>query len=413
MPESPPKKQIVFVDDEENVLSGMQRVLRRQRNEWDMHFVTSGEAALKILASQPVDLLVTDMKMAGMQGHQLLEHVMLDYPSVARIILSGHVEASAATRVVELAHQFLPKPCDSDTLSAAIVQTLKIRDCIENPRIRAALGNIGKIPALPRVYQELNDALRSDRCDGKTIAAIIAEDMSISAKLLQVVNSSFFGLGRRVSSVSEAVALLGVKQLRALVLSSYVFESFSPTEKNLPISIDSLWNSSIQTANLARRITLAQNLGDDRPDQAYMGGLLHNLGLLLFVTRMTDKFTQAVQAMTANPSASFEDTENQLLGTTHAEAAGYVLGLWALPPRIVESVLLQHHPGELSYHGFCGVTAVHAAVAILAEKSGPPERFFAHELDMEYLTRIGVSEKVDRWRQMAGDVLDQGKGAAG
>jgi HD-like signal output (HDOD) protein len=315
--------------------------------------------------------------------------------------------------VVELAHQFLTKPCDAETLLSAINQTLKIRDCIENPRIRAALGNIGKIPALPRVYQELNEALRSDRCDGKSIAAIIAKDMSISAKLLQVVNSSFFGLGRRVSSTAEAVALLGVKQLRALVLSSYVFESFSASDSTLAISIESLWTSSMLTANLARRITLAQNLGDDRPDQAYMGGLLHNLGLLLFVTRMADKFGQVIQALAADPSVSFEDAEKQFLGTTHAEAGSYVLGLWNLPPRIVESVLLQHHPSELNYRGFCGVTAVHVAAALLAEKASPPGSLFTHALDLDYLSQIGLEGKIEHWRKLSEDMLDKAEASAG
>jgi HD-like signal output (HDOD) protein/CheY-like chemotaxis protein len=407
------KKRILFVDDEENLLAAIQRVLRGHRDEWEMYFVSSATAALDLLKQQPMDVIVTDMKMPGVQGHELLEQVVQINPSVARIVLSGHVDSAAAARTVELAHQFLPKPCEPEALRNAIQRTLKTQQRITDSRAREVLGNVGKIPALPKVYQELNEALRLEQVDGKTIAAIIARDMSMSAKLLQMVNSSFFGLGRRVSSVADAVALLGFKQLQALILSSHVFEAFTPKGCNPPVSVETLWQQSMLAANLARRIALSLDLADDRPDQAYMGGLLHNLGLLLFASRMTEQLGQVVRDLMADPGAGFAGFEQQYLGTTHTEAAAYVLGLWHLPPRIVEAVMLQDCPADLRYHAPCAVTAVHAAVAILGESAEPPYCYFSFPLDLAYLELLGVGHRVGQWRAFFERLSEKAQGKSG
>ena len=282
------KKQIVFVDDDENVLSGMQRMLRRHGENWELKFFTSGQAALDHMAQHPTDMVVTDMKMPGMSGLELLERVVQVQPSAARMVLSGYADQASASRAVDLAHQFLSKPCDAETLKSALLQTMRIRDLIQSPRIRKALGDVGKIPTLPRIYQELTVAIRSDKSDTKTISAIFARDIALSAKLLQLLNSSFFGLGRRVSGIAEAVMLLGVKRLQALVLSSHVFEVLATQCPQCPIALETLRRDALTVANLARAITVAQGLGEDRPDQAYIGGLLHNLGLLLFASRLPE-----------------------------------------------------------------------------------------------------------------------------
>lgn len=402
-------KRVLFVDDDENVLAGIQRMLRRQRTEWEMFFVDSGELALELMAKDPMDVVVTDVKMPGMQGHELLEQVAKLHPGCARLILSGHADQEASAQAVRFAHQCLSKPCDADTLRETILHTLRVQELIQNPRIRNALGDICNLPALPRLYQELNAAIESETTDAKTIAAIFARDMALSAKLLQLVNSSFFGLGRRVSSIAEAVMLLGCQRLRALVLSAHVFEMFVAGNGRCGISVEKLGKDALATATLARAISLAERQGGDRPDQAYMGGLLHNLGMLLFASRMPKKFQLVLDKMSMSEQPA-HDLEHEILGATHAEAGAYILGLWGLPSRITEAVLLQHTPNVLSYEGFCGVSAVHAAVALTAELDEPIGRSFAHELDLAYLQRLGLVEHIPHWRRLAQDIRAQTSG---
>lgn len=104
------KKKVLFVDDEHNILSGLKRMLRSQRNEWDMEFADSGQAALEIMANAPFDAVITDMRMPGMDGAQLLEQVKSLYPETVRFVLSGHSEQELVMRSVGPSHQYLSKP---------------------------------------------------------------------------------------------------------------------------------------------------------------------------------------------------------------------------------------------------------------------------------------------------------------
>src|SRR5579859_4207949 len=113
-------KRVLFVDDERRILEGLQRMLRHYRKQWEMTFANSGAEALSILAGGRYDVIVSDMRMPGMDGAQLLETVRKLYPGMIRIVLSGHTDMEAAIRAVPVAHQFLAKPCDPDKLQAAI-----------------------------------------------------------------------------------------------------------------------------------------------------------------------------------------------------------------------------------------------------------------------------------------------------
>src|SRR5579863_1343288 len=113
-------KTLLFVDDEPKLLQGLQRQLRPMREEWDMHFVESGNSALEFMSGRPVDIIVSDMMMPGMDGSQLLAEVAKKHPQTVRIVLSGQAEREAVLRLVGPAHQFLSKPCEADELRKAV-----------------------------------------------------------------------------------------------------------------------------------------------------------------------------------------------------------------------------------------------------------------------------------------------------
>ena len=103
--------RVIFIDDEPNILSGLKRILRPLRNEWQMEFKDGGQAALESLAETPCDVVVSDMKMPGMDGAQLLSAVKDQYPNSIRIALSGETDSHMIYRCVQHAHQYLAKPC--------------------------------------------------------------------------------------------------------------------------------------------------------------------------------------------------------------------------------------------------------------------------------------------------------------
>lgn len=394
-------QNILFVDDNENIINGIKRMLRRERDKWNLFYARSGPEALDIMAQTRIDLIVTDMMMPEMQGDELLKKVALQYPSTVRIILSGYANEDALKNAINVSHQYLSKPCSSELLKETISQVFKIQSCIYNPLIIFSVGDINQLPSLPNIYQELKQEINNENSTSRSIADIFSHDIALSAKLLQLVNSPFFGLNRKISNLVEAVNLLGITQLSNLVLNTFIQESFPAVNSKHHIFLDYISSNSIRTADLAKRISLSENQTEDRPDQAYLGALLHNMGLLIFISKLPEKFDILISEIEQSDT-NVTELEQQIFGFTHAEAGAYVLGLWKIPPRIIESILLQTHPDEVDYNGVNALTAVHVAAALLKPPSTHAwERLFDMELDTHYLERIGKLDQLSHWEKLA------------
>lgn len=186
--------RILFVDDEIRILEGLQRMLRPQRKEWEMAFAPGGQAALTMLEASTFDVIVSDMRMPGIDGAALLETVRQKYPSVLRIILSGYTELEASYRAVPVAHQFLLKPCDPDALRAAIERATSLVEVLNSKMLASLVGSLQELPSLPRTYAELRHALSDPDSSIDQVVRIVEQDVAITAKVLQLVNSAFLGL---------------------------------------------------------------------------------------------------------------------------------------------------------------------------------------------------------------------------
>ncbi len=395
------KKNILFVDDNQNIINGIKRALRRERNNWVLFFACSAEDALELMAYTPIDLIVTDMMMPNMPGDQLLMQVAEQYPATIRFILSGYANETVLKKAMKVAHQYLSKPCDITLLKETIFQVFKIQSCINNPHIIDSIGDISQLPSLPTIYQQLKLEVAKDNSTSDSIAKIFSHDIAFSAKLLQIVNSPYFGLKQKISNLSQAVNLIGVQQLTDLVLSTFIKESFLTNNLKHTYILECISANSIRVAVLAKKISLAEGQGEDRPDQAFLGALLHNMGLLIFMSKLPDKFNTLLEEL-KQTDTSIIKLEKQIFGFTRAEVAAYILGLWRIPPRVIESILLQFNPNETEYDGINALTAVHVATALL-KPPGIQEstRLFECNLDITYLERIGKLEQIAHWQELA------------
>jgi HD-like signal output (HDOD) protein len=388
-------KRIVFVDDEPNVLDGLRRMLRSFRHEWSMEFAASGGEALALLAQAACDVLVTDMRMPGMDGAELLGEVRTRYPNVVRIVLSGQGDRDAVLRSVHVTHQYLAKPCDPQTLKATVLRACALRDLLAHPPLQALISRLQLIPSLPSLYAELERELASPEPSLPRLANIIAADAGMTAKTLQLVNSAFFGIHHSVSSPTQAVMLLGCDTIRALVLTARVFACLEGRGyRTMPV--ESLWKHSQLVSGVARRI--AQQETEERAvvDEAGTAGLLHDAGKLLLAAHLSDAYGAAIAAAEQSGRALWE-TEQELLGATHAEVAAYLFELWGLPVRIVEAVAWHHRPSDCPNAGFSALTAVYAANTVVHEVAG--EGGAAARGDAAYLDRLGLSDRLPAWRR--------------
>ncbi len=387
-------KRILFVDDEPNVLAGLRRMLRSRRSEWDMAFAEGGEHALAMLREQPFDVVVSDMRMPGMDGAELLSRVQEQWPDTVRLVLSGQSDHELTLRAVGPAQQYLAKPCDPDLLYDTISKTCSVRKRLAAIPVRELVGNIGWLPSLPETYVELITEMNSPNASIDGAAQIIARDVGMSAKVLQLINSSFFGLPVHVASVEHAAALLGLNVLRPLVLTSEVFQQFDDTELG-GFSLHAFVDHALCTAMLARRIATLEGAKAETIDNALLAGLLHDVGQIVIAKNLPEDYA-VVRQLVHDSQKTLSELEEEAFGATHAEVGGYLLSLWGLPTDLVEAVTLHHEPGESTLADFSCLTAVHAAeVLVIGENESIDEH---PKFDLDYLTVVGCDHRVSDWR---------------
>ncbi len=263
-------------------------MLRSMRHEWEMSFAENGAQALQILGERPFDVIVSDMRMPGMDGAELLKRVMERFPQIVRIILSGQSEQESIIRAMSCTHQFLSKPCDPELLKATVSRAFALRDLLANETLKQLVLQIQSLPSLPSIYVELTEALQSPDASTKQIAEIISKDVAMTAKILQLVNSAFFGLRERVSNPAQATTLLGLETIRALALSVNVFCQFD--EKELPdFSLSELWSHSLTVGTLAKAICKSNSRESKMCDEALVAGFLHDAGTLVLAANLPKK----------------------------------------------------------------------------------------------------------------------------
>jgi putative nucleotidyltransferase with HDIG domain len=386
------KMRIVFVDDESSILQAMGRTLRHMRNEWTMEFVVSGEAALASLAKSNADVIVTDMRMPGMDGWELLAEVKKRHPETVRLLLSGYADPTSIMRSVGTAHQYMAKPCDSATIKAAIAQTQMLRSLLSSQPLALLVGHVDLLPSTPKAFQEILACMRQPDTTLADAAKIIGRDIAMTANILKLVNSAFFGARQTINRIDRAVAYLGMDTLGSLVLAHGVFQSGVAIGIE-GFSLEELWRHSLQSALVGKAIATAESLSAIKVEEAFLVGLLHDVGKVVFATRTPAKGDAAI---------SRDDAVAQM-EAHHAEVGAYLLGLWGFPNSIVEAVAFHHAP-SLSPDKSLGLTGIIHVADRLAHAQGAT----AGDVGIEHglLERFGVLSRLPIWIAAASGALD-------
>jgi len=387
----PARVRVLFVDDEPSMLRVLKMGMRSMNSIWDMDFANSGEEAMGLVDQKDFDVIVTDMRMPGINGAQLLNHVLRTRPHTIRIILSGYSDLSEVVNCVGLTHQFLEKPCTLDDLKECLVRVTAVKSRLLNDELCNLAGSLKNLPSLPELYLEITEALQSPNTSAQRIAEIASQDPGITAKLLQLSNSAFFGFSREIFSVAEAVQLLGVSVIQSLALAVPIFSAFS-RNKCPAFHIDQAWEHSLQTGLIARRI-YSQHLTDSlMGEQAFCAGILHDVGKVILAEGLPEKYAVALQQSEATRH-SIGKIEYDLFQATHADVGGYLLALWGLPIPLVEAVANHHNPRR------CGMDELSlAGVVHIADALQYPPEMESPRLDTDYLQLIGLDRQYEAWR---------------
>ena len=388
------KLSILFVDDDVNLLRGLRRVLHKQREDWDITFLDSPVEALKLLDAQRFDVVVSDMRMPELDGASLLSEVERRHPGTIRVVLSGYTEEKSVLRTIGPTHQYLAKPCNTDDIVSLLDRTLALKAMLRSEPLRDLATSLHNLPTPSDLYLRITAEMRKEASSLRNIAELIGADVAMTAEVLRITNSAYFSLGSRVHDVFQAVRLLGLETVRALVLQVGIFRQFDKSPEHAAVLRD-LDTYGLAVATLARRIAREEGLSENLRDQAFCAGMLACIGTLVFFDAEPLKTREILRR--AEEGEDLAALEREVFGASQAELGGYLLGLWGFNNAVVEAVLYQNKPSDCVYADRSSLTCVH-----LARAFGPRWPFGSRTLrpvmlDIDYVRHLGMEAKVKSW----------------
>lgn len=376
-------KKILLVDDEEDVLAALARALSNK--EFFIETATSGEEALRKIGRQDFDLVLTDMRMPGMDGFTLLKKVKELRSETIRMILSGMIDEKIVFRALlqNVATIYYFKPWKETKLLEVIRQLFETEEQLKDAELLKYVNDMNDIPTIKASYQRIIAASDAN-CEFAELAAEIERDQAMATRILRVVNSAYYGVS--TGSILQSVKLLGLQNIRNIVLSAGLIEEFQGVGESA-FMINNLWEHAFLTNRILQSIYV-DYLKKRLPEISSAAGLLHNIGVVVMLARDFRSYAEVYKRATAENSDIIE-LEKQFLRVSHTEAGGYFLKWWGLPHPIVEVALYHHSPNDPRIIEKELVAAVHVASKIAWDNVGMKSLFACDPAALEIL---GMSE---------------------
>jgi len=392
-------KRILFVGGDSDERDDVEQALGAMARVWDMDFAPNAAKALELMSKDPFEAVVTGLRLPDVSGADLLNKVGELHPRTLRFIRGSFADQSLIMACVWGIHHFIPEPCSGPELVTILSRGLGVTDWLSNEALKGLLSRLSHFPPLPTLYSEVMKQLESPSASVEAIAGIVGKDLAMTAKLLQMVNSAFFGFQQKITSVHDAITILGMETVKAIVLSIHAFSHYEKTQLGR-FSIERLWSHSIAVATEAKRITRAQTGDQAMADEAFTAGLLHDIGKLALAANFSEKFDQVHEHAQAE-KVTLPEAEKKLLGATHCEAGAYLLGVWGMPISLIESALFHHQPGTCRHNAFSPLTAVHIANVLSHDQRPDTSGGSSAALDTAYIEALGLDSRMEAWREGA------------
>ena len=398
--------RVLMIDESPESLKRTQAMLRTCSDPWELRYCCGSEAALDALSAESFDVVVADQSLAGASGAELLCCVRDLYPEAVRVLLCGAGDRAELLAAAGPAHQYLEKPIDVVVFREAVTRAGLLQKRLVKPGLQALVSQLGSLPSLPTVYRALVEEQRRPDASVNRAADLIATDLGMAAKVLQLINSSYFGLPVRVRSVEQAAQLLGINSLKPLVLSAGVFRQLEGSRVPAEL-LSRVFEHSLAVGCLAKRLAELERLSEGDADSCLLAGILHDIGKLVLADQFGREYAMACLAADEAQLPLLE-AELEYFDASHADVGGYLLGLWGLPQDLIEAVALHHEPVAQGSRGFTPLTAVHVANALMhgsdAGQGEVGERIARGKVDATYLKKIGAAERWEAWAALVAPI---------
>jgi len=387
------KTRILLIDDQIDCLDQLKASLSSKQDDWTLEFSNNPQQALESIFSDPPTIVICDYSMPQINGAQLLREAESAHPFLHRFIIAEREDMGILEDGIGSAFHFLPKPCPADRLISEIQRCLSVEKWLGKTQIKNIVGTLGELPSLPSIYLKIVEALNDSNVSIESVGKAISTDITISARILKIVNSSYFGFEETISDISQAVSVLGIETVKNLVLAIQVF---SESQHGKPDSqTDQLWQHSMNVATAAKNLMMYETGSSKLAEGAYTSGLFHDIGKLIMQRAAPSAYESAQEFAQKKEIPSWE-AEDEVLGCNHAEAGAYLLARWGLPIEVIESAALHHEPVNSSGSSFSSLAAVYVGNRLLKEKQTNPNT----EYECKFISGLGKSTEWPAWRKI-------------
>jgi HD-like signal output (HDOD) protein/CheY-like chemotaxis protein len=387
-------KKLLFVDADPKLSVDLARQLAGLDEEFEVRSASDARAALDSFESTPCDIIVAELGLPGTNGGELLAQMRQRHPRCVRLLLAEPRQKELAARYSGETHQLLSRSSSSNALLNALLRAAALHDVLSSERLMHLVGHLKSLPSMPGLYLSLLDAMKDPNTTVENLGEIIARDIGMTARVLQIVNSAVFGLREKISSPGQAATFLGLDTLRSLVLSVGVFSQLERDEVE-EFSVQATWEHSLEVAAFTRAILVSERCDKKLVEEGALAGMMHDCGKLVLASNRAKRL-RAAMLLSERDGLDRADTERRLFGASHAGLGAYLLCEWGMPSTVIEAVCFHHTPGQCREQDFSLLTAVHAANCLARVDLDAPGGEI-HGLDWEYLERLGLARRVPHW----------------
>ena len=215
-------------------------------------------------------------------------------------------------------------------------------------RLKRIVQRVEGLPTLPPVLGKMNQMMLDPKTTAKDVANLIASDPAVTARILKVVNSAFYGFPSRISTITHAIVILGFNTVKSIILSSSVFDAFGGKGKGDPkFKREDFWRHSVACGAAAK--VLARHTGEAALEEFFIAGLLHDIGKIIEDHFLHPEY-EKIRADVEGRKVLYREAEEIVLGVTHAEIGGWLFESWKLNKSLVKAVTFHHNPALADEH---------------------------------------------------------------
>lgn len=327
---------ILCASADARLVAEVEELLHVQDHDWQLRCATTSQEALDALAAGQVDALVTPAAMTVPDGASLLEYTHAHFPSVARLVLSEEHTGEVQVEGVGPLTQALSKPCTPGTLESAVELVLELRDLVASEQLRTLFGAQESLAKPPHVYTSLVELSQDPNSTSEDVVNLVQQDVGLTAEVLRLVNSAFYGQSDTVKDLSWAVVLLGLDTLKSLALAGVAFRPGAP----LPPGLDGgeLATRAVRASVTVQKVARRERWDYDTVSELTLSALLAEVGLLVLAPGHPDGWARLRERDEQVPEAV---AQQEAFGCTVGGASAYLLGLWGFPAGAVAATAVQ------------------------------------------------------------------------